>query len=138
MTGVLKIQMVLVIRKKNNNNLFFLKYKYFLKNNYIYIYIIMINLCLPSILYFITYIIFAISGYIYFKKYSLINFIGDFIMLFFFTWLLNYLCNTNYKSVSWILFVIFIIITVIGIIIIKNLNLSYDDIHSDPILLFNK
>ena len=98
----------------------------------------MINLCLPSILYFITYIIFAISGYIYFKKYSLINFIGDFIMLFFFTWLLNYLCNTNYKSVSWILFVIFIIITVIGIIIIKNLNLSYDDIHSDPILLFNK
>jgi len=98
----------------------------------------MINLCLPSILYFITYIIFAIGGYIYFKKYSLIHFIGDLIMLFFFTWLLNYLCTTNYKSVSWILFVIFIIISVFGIIIIKNLNLSYDDIHSDPILLLNK
>jgi hypothetical protein len=98
----------------------------------------MIKLCLPSILYFITYIILAICGYIYFKKYKLIDFIGDFIMLFFFTWLLNYLCNTNYKSVSWILFIIFIIISVIGIVIIKKLNLSYDDIYSDPNLLFNK
>jgi ABC-type multidrug transport system fused ATPase/permease subunit len=92
----------------------------------------MINLCLPSILYFITYIILAIIGYIYFKKYNLIDFIGDFIMLFFFTWLLNYLCNKDYKSVSWILFVIFIIISIITMYIIKKLNLSYDDIYSDP------
>jgi hypothetical protein len=98
----------------------------------------MIKLCLPSILYFITYIILGIGGYIYFKKYKLIDFIGDFIMLFFFTWLLNYLCNTNYKSVSWILFVIFIIISVIGMIMIKKLNLSYDDIYTDPNLLFKK
>lgn len=90
----------------------------------------MFNLCLPSILYFITYIILIIGSYIYFKKYKLIDFIGDFIMLFFFTWLLNYLCK-DYKSVSWILFIIFVIISIITIYIIKKLNLSYDDFYND-------
>lgn len=98
----------------------------------------MIKLCLPSILYFITYIIFTIGFYIYFKIYNLIDFIGDFIILFFFTWLLNYLCNKDYKSVSWILFAIFIIISVIAMVMIKKLNLSYDDLYNDPNLLFKK
>jgi hypothetical protein len=90
----------------------------------------MFNLCLPSILYLIFYILFAVGSFFYFKKYSLIYFISDFITIIFFTWLLNYLCNINHKSISWILFSIFILISIIVIYFIKKFNITSSDLYN--------
>jgi hypothetical protein len=88
----------------------------------------MFKLCLPSILYLISSILFIIWGIIYFKKYPLFEFITDFIVIIIFTWLLNYLCSIN-KSISWILFFIFTIISIIAIYFIKKFNISSSDIY---------
>jgi len=89
----------------------------------------MFNLCLPSILYFIFYILFVIFGIFYFKRYPLYDFILDFITIIFVTWLLNYLCTSNLKSISWILFFILTIISILAIYFIKKFNISSSDIY---------
>jgi len=89
----------------------------------------MFKLCIPSILYFIFYILFTIWGIFYFQRYPLYEFILDFITIIFITWLLNYLCNSNHKSISWILFFIFTTISILGIYFIKKFNLSSSDIY---------
>jgi hypothetical protein len=89
----------------------------------------MFKLCLPSILYFISYIFFTIWSIFYFKKYPLYDFILDFITIIFVTWLLNYLCNSNLKSVSWILFYISITISILVTYYIKKFNISSSDVY---------
>ena len=89
----------------------------------------MFKLCLPSILYFISYILFAIWGFFYFKRYPLYNFILDSITIIFVTWLLNYLCTSNLKSISWILFFVFTTTSILAVYFIKKYNISSSDIY---------
>jgi hypothetical protein len=91
----------------------------------------MFKLCLPSILYLIFNILFTIWYIWYFKEYSLTNFIIYFITLIFYTWLLNYLCNINYKSISWILFFIFIVFSITSIFLTKKLNITSSNLYED-------
>ena len=94
----------------------------------------MFNLCLPSILYFICSIIFMLWSYFYFKKIIITNVLLDIVYLIVFTWLLNYLCTKQYKSISWFLFVFYIIIRFGVIFIIKKFDLTYDDLQNENAL----
>jgi hypothetical protein len=94
----------------------------------------MFNLCLPSILYFIFNLIFMIWSYIYFNKVVISQVLIDLVFLIFFTWLLNYLCIKDYKSISWFLFIFFIIISFSLIFFIKKFNLTYNDLQNENAL----
>jgi len=94
----------------------------------------MFNLCLPSILYLIFYIIFMLLTYFYFRKIVISGFLLDIVFLIVFTWLLNYLCTKDYKSISWFLFIFFIITSFSLIFIIKKYDLSYDDLQNESAL----
>jgi len=91
-------------------------------------------MCLPSILYFICYVIFILWSYFYFKKIIITNVLLDIVYLISFTWLLNYLCTKNYKSISWFLFVFFIIISFSLIFLINEFDLTYDDLQNENAL----
>jgi hypothetical protein len=90
------------------------------------------NICLPAKSYFIVTIICCIWYYTYFSntyKYNsklfFIDLSQDILALVFFTWLLNYLCITNYKNTSWFLFIIYLIMSISVIYIVKKEKLSY-------------
>jgi hypothetical protein len=90
------------------------------------------NICLPAKLYFIVTVICCIWSYLYFRndykknnKILLFDLSIDILALIFFTWLLNYLCISNYKNASWFLFIIYLIMSITTIYIIKSQKLSY-------------
>jgi hypothetical protein len=90
----------------------------------------MFNLCLPSILYFSINIIVTLLSYVYFNRIVITEVLMDTVILIFFTWLLNYFCTKNYKFISWIIFIIFMIINFSIIFIIRYYNIrTYDDMQ---------
>jgi len=80
-------------------------------------------------LFLVFYSIFTIWGTFYFKDFSFSSIIGDFITVIIFTWLLNYLCSTNHESISWMIFLIFIAISITTIYFIKRLNITNSDLE---------
>jgi hypothetical protein len=105
----------------------------------------MFKLCLPSILYLISFVLFQIWGILYFKttylknfkKYSFTDFITDFIAVIFHTWLLNYLYNINYKVISWILLFIIILLHITLMYFTIKWKLSNTDLNEDTPLELN-
>jgi hypothetical protein len=90
----------------------------------------MFNLCLPSILYFSINLIVTLLSYVYFNRIVITEVLMDTVTLIFFTWLLNYFCTKNYKFISWIIFIIFMIINFSIIFIIRYYNIrTYDDMQ---------
>ena len=83
----------------------------------------MFKLCLPSMLYFISSLIFTILSYSYFKIVITSSIIIDIVLLVFFTWLLNYFCTKNFKYVSWFIFIVFMIINFAILFFIKTYNI---------------
>ena len=84
--------------------------------------------CLPAKLYAVSYLLFAIWSYVYFNHFVILDILMDILVLGFFTWLLNFFCKHDYKKVSWFLFTLFFIGSVVLVFIIKKnkLTLSLD------------
>ena len=90
------------------------------------------NICLPAKIHFILYIFFCVWSYHYFRNdYKNNNellfrdLFLDTLGLFFFTWLLNYLCSISYKNSSWFLLVFFMALNIFTVYTIKKEKLSY-------------
>ena len=97
----------------------------------------MANICLPAKMYFIVTIIGCIWYYNYYKndykndkKLLFIDLSLDVLGLVFFTWLLNYLCIVNYKNMSWFLFIFYLLISLVGVYIIKREKLSLFEVNN--------
>jgi hypothetical protein len=78
------------------------------------------TICFPALLYLIIAII--ITPVLIFTKLATISeSIINFLINLLWTWLLNYLCNKKYITLSWILFFIPLILSIISLIILRKL-----------------
>jgi len=86
------------------------------------------ELCLPAKLYAVSYVLFAIWSYVYFKHFVIVDILIDILVLGLLTWLLNFFCKNDYKKVSWFLFTFFFITSVLGVFLIKKNKLTEKDL----------
>ena len=78
------------------------------------------TICFPALLYLIIAII--ITPVLIFTKLATISeSIINFLINLLWTWLLNYLCNKKYITLSWILFFVPLILSIISLIILRKL-----------------
>ena len=78
------------------------------------------TICFPALLYLIIAII-LIPVLIFTKLTTISEGIINFLINLLWTWLLNYLCNKKYITLSWILFFVPLILTIISLIILRKL-----------------
>ena len=87
------------------------------------------NLCTPSLIYFILSI-FAIIG-MFFFNFEIIPILINIIWMLMWTWILNYLCSIGYSGVSWFLvllpyIVIFLMVVLAGSLLKKIVKSTKD------------
>lgn len=62
------------------------------------------ELCTPAMIYFALSVIFLIlSG---FSHFNVISIVIKFLFILLWSWILNYLCNSGFTIVSWILIIL--------------------------------
>ena len=90
------------------------------------------NICSPAKLFLIVTIIFCLWSYTYFRndyihnrKLFIFDISIDVLGIVFLTFLLNYLCRFGIKNTTWLLVIIYIILSLTAIYIIKKEKLSY-------------
>jgi len=59
------------------------------------------NLCTPAMLYFVISVFYIIIGM--FKNFNIISSIIRILLILAWSWILNFLCESGYTFISWIL-----------------------------------
>jgi hypothetical protein len=78
------------------------------------------HLCTPASIYF--WISFISIVIMILKNFQIMTAIVNLFFVFLWTWVLNYLCSKGYKSVSW--FLVLLPIIIFAFVILKNMNIS--------------
>lgn len=62
------------------------------------------NLCTPAYIYFIISFIYLIINSV--KNFNIMSIIFNIIIIMFWSWLLNFLCNMGFSIIAWLIIVL--------------------------------